>query len=85
VIENTPGLPGDDSEPTIFETLIEANEVAYARVNELIEEGYALTTFEPADNGDGPIFAKAERTDTVAPDLGRVIEVRGLADDGEPI
>lgn len=72
VIENTPGyLP--DVEPAEFEDYADA--VAYANelADELEEQGYkADRSWASRDNS---YAIHAERSDTVAPDLGRNIEV----------
>jgi hypothetical protein len=73
VVESTPGYMPESGEPAEFTEYAEA--VAYANelADELEEQGYST------DRGwasSGNYFAiKAERSDTVAPDLGRLIAV----------
>ena len=72
VVENTPGyLP--ESEPAEFDEYADA--VAYANelADELEEQGY--TTDRSWASQDNMYAISATRSDTVAPDLGRVIEV----------
>lgn len=73
VIESTPGYMPEADEPAEFDNYADA--VAYANelADELEEQGY--TTDRSWASRDNYYAIKAERTDTVAPDLGRYIEV----------
>ena len=73
VIENTPGYLPDDLEPAEFETYTEAVAHANELADELEEQGY--TTDRSWASRDNSYAIHAERSDTVAPDLGRNIEV----------
>lgn len=71
VIENTPGyLP--ESEPAEFEDIETARGYAAELAAELEEMGYRV--IESVSNQYGALW-RLERDDTVAPDLGRVIEI----------
>lgn len=73
VIESTPGYMPEADDPAIFDTYAEA--VAYANelADELEEQGYET---DRSWASSGNYYAiKAERSDTVAPDLGRFIAV----------
>ncbi len=72
VIENTPGyMP--ENEPADFISYADAVSYANELANELEEQGYKCDRgWASSDN----FYAiHCERDDTVAPDLGRVIEV----------
>ena len=72
VIENTPGyLP--DSESADFDNYADACEYANQLADELEEQGYA--TDRSWASGTNHYAIMATRGDTVAPDLGRTIEV----------
>lgn len=72
VIENTPGyLP--ESEPADFDNYVDACGYANQLADELEEQGY--TTDRAWASSTNHYAIRAERTDTVAPDLGRIIEV----------
>jgi hypothetical protein len=78
VIESTPGYMPEDNDPATFEEYADA--VAYANelADELEDQGY---TTDRGWASSGNYYAiKAERDDTVAPDLGRFIAVELLAE-----
>jgi hypothetical protein len=73
VIENTPGYLPDADDPAMFEDYSEA--VAYLNevCDELEEQGYKVDrSWASADN---LAAAFAQRDDTVAPDLGRTVQI----------
>lgn len=73
VIENTPGYPPNTNEPADFETYAEAVAYANARADELEDQGYGCDRSWASSQNTYAIYC--ERSDTVAPDLGRYIEV----------
>jgi hypothetical protein len=73
VIENTPGYLPDADDPAVFDAYEDA--VAYANelCDELEADGYEV---DRSWASSGNYFAAhAERSDTVAPDLGRFVAV----------
>ena len=67
VIENTPGyMP--EGEPAEFDSMDEATAYAEDRAKELEDDGYTRVINETR-------LIELERSDTVAPDLGRVITI----------
>jgi len=73
VIESTPGYMPDADEPAVFDNYADA--VAYANelCNELEEQGYTVDRSWASQ--DNLFAAHATRDDTIAPDLGRTIQV----------
>jgi hypothetical protein len=76
VIESTPGYMPEDDEPAIFAEYADAVAHANELADELEEQGYA--TDRSWASGGNYYAIKAERSDTVAPDLGRFIAVELL-------
>jgi len=74
VIENTPGYMPEADEPAEFDTYAEAVAYADELADELAEAGYDRIDRSWASR-DNYYAIHAERSDTVAPDLGRTIEV----------
>jgi hypothetical protein len=73
VIENTPGYMPDADEPAEFEEYSAAVEYANELADELADQGYK--TERDWGSRDNSYAIRCERSDTVAPDLGRNIEV----------
>lgn len=74
VIEATPGYLPDADEPAEFDEYSDAVAYANERADELEATGYFIVDRSWASRDNGYAI-HCERNDTVAPDLGRTIEV----------
>ena len=73
VIENTPGYLPEADEPADFEEYVDATAYANELADELEEQGYTCDRGWASANNYLAIHCT--RSDTVAPDLGRTIQV----------